>query len=275
LSNRSCLLYLLGALLLIGAVFYGVTRYVWTRIEGTETGLEATLDGWEQSLGEPLWEDIQSNHPLIQDEPARLALDRMLYRLCAPNDIDTAGLHRHLIQNPEVNAFALPGRRLVVQSGLIQSAHGPDEVAGVLAHELAHAERGHVRRKILKEAGISLVIAWISGNLGLENTGVHELVRILSSTAFDRNYESEADRMAVLYLQKAGVNPDGFAVFMDRLATTEKNNPTPPEWLSTHPASPKRAIQIRQLTEESKARLSYTSSLSLSDWNALKQASQP
>jgi predicted Zn-dependent protease len=238
-------------------------------------GLDASMERFEASLGEPLWVEIQSQNPPIQDEKAQQALNRLLHRLCAPNGIDTAGLHRHLVQNPEVNAFAMPGRRLVIQSGLIQKAKNPDEVAGVLAHEIAHAEQGHIRRKILKEAGLSLLMAWISGGLGGGPTGIHELARVLSSTAFDRTYEAEADRVAVRYLQTARIDPEGLAVFMDRLAVNEKENPTPPEWLSTHPASPKRAVTIRHQAAQN-PNTAYQPSLNESDWQALQKAtSQP
>ena len=257
----------------MGTAIYGIVRYVTNIIENPEW--KETLAQWEQTLGEPLWEDIQRSHPPITNERSTLALDRLLDRLCTPNGIDTAGLHRHLIQNPEVNAFALPGRRLVVQSGLLQSAQGPDEVAGVLAHELAHAELSHVRQKIIKEAGLSLLMAWISGGLGLGNSGIHDLARMLTSTAFDRKLESQADRKAVEYLQKAGINPEAFAVFMDRLADKEKGNPAPPVWLSTHPASPARASQIRQLAQKNQERIPYRASLSPSDWTALKNSSNP
>lgn len=252
---------------------YGLVNYVKNILENS--AYEETLSTWEDSLGEPLWEDIQRTNPAIKQQPAQEALDRLLYRLCAPNGIDTAGLHRHLIQNPEVNAFALPGRRLVVQSGLIQNALGPDEVAGVLAHELAHAELSHVRQKIFKEAGLSLLMAWISSSLGLGNTGIDDLARILSSTAFDRKLESQADRKAIEYLQKAGINPEGLAIFMDRLAAKEMGSPAPPVWLSTHPASPERASQIRQHALSTPKSVSYTSALNPSDWNALKKYSKP
>ena len=273
--SRSCLFIGLASLLLLGAGFYGIARWVYQSLENAGSGWESTLLRWEESLGEPLWEDIQRSHPPITNERSTLALDRLLYRLCAPNGVDTAGLHRHLIQNSEVNAFALPGRRLVVQSGLLQSAHGPDEVAGVLAHELAHAELSHVRQKIIKEAGLSLLMTWIGAGLGLGQFGIHDLARMLTSTAFDRQLESQADRQAVEYLQKAGINPEAFAVFMDRLAAKEKGNPAPPVWLSTHPASPERASQIRQLAQKNQEHRSYRPSLSASDWAALKYSPNP
>ena len=273
--SRSCLFIGLAALLLLSAGFYGLARWAYRSLEQAESGWESTLMRWEESLGEPLWEDIQRSHPPITNERSTLALDRLLDRLCTPNGIDTAGLHRHLIQNPEVNAFALPGRRLVVQSGLLQSAQGPDEVAGVLAHELAHAELSHVRQKIIKEAGLSLLMAWISGGLGFGHSGIHDLARMLTSTAFDRQLESQADRKAVEYLTKAGINPEAFAVFMDRLAAKEKGDPAPPVWLSTHPSSPVRASQIRQLAPNKLDKISFSPSLSDTDWTALKNSTNP
>ena len=173
-----------------------------------------------------------------------------------------------------MNAFALPGRRLVIHSGLIRNAQGPDEVAGVLAHELAHSELGHIRQKLIKEAGLTLLMAWISGNLGFENNVIHEMARVLSSTAFDRKYESEADRCAVEYLKKAGVNPNGLAKFMDRLAKNESAGPIPMEWLSTHPASAKRAQYIRQSAGLSDS-TQYQISLEPESWKALQNAALP
>ena len=273
MSNRSCLFFLLLAITIVAGTLYGIARLIESRLGRLAPVVDASLDRLEASLGEPLWMEIKSQNPPIQDPKAQQALNRLLHSLCAPNGIDTAGLHRHLVQNPEVNAFALPGRRLVIQSGLIQKAKNPDEVAGVLAHEIAHAEQGHIRRKILKEAGLSLLIAWISGGWGGSPGGIHELVRVLSSTAFDRTYEAEADRVAVRYLQTAGIDPEGLAVFMDRLAANEKENPTPPEWLSTHPASPKRAVTIRHQAAQN-PNTAYQPSLTEADWQALQTATR-
>jgi len=140
---------------------------------------------------------------------------------------------------------------------------------------LAHAELSHVRQKIIKEAGLSLLMAWISGGLGLGPSGIHDLAHMLTSTAFDRQLESQADRKAVEYLQKAGINPEAFAVFMDRLAAKEKGSPAPPVWLSTHPSSPDRASQIRQLAQKNQERIPYRASLSSTDWTSLKNSNNP
>ena len=254
MSNRSCLLYLallLGLLVLTVAGMVSLIRGL-TRTWESESGwigpvlkeFGPGLDSLEAEMGKGVWEEFRQQFPEIRDKSATTTLDRLCARLCLANGIDTGTIRRHLLLSSQVNAMALPGKRLVVYSGLVREARHPDEVAGVLAHELAHITEGHVRQKVFKEAGLQMILWWIFGDAG---GGLHQVAGMLGSSAFDRHLESRADRLAVQYLHQARINPEGLATFMDRLAASETQGPTPTTWFSTHPASAQRARTIRSL----------------------------
>lgn len=129
-----------------------------------------------------------------------------------------------------VNAFALPGGFLTVNSGLLEAAESGEEVAGVLGHEIQHALLRHGTKRILRELGGSVVLSLF---LGGDPTGFSGLAGQLTSLAYDRGQESEADARGVALLLKADVDPRGLARFFERLSS--EGGPTPPALLSTHP----------------------------------------
>jgi len=129
-----------------------------------------------------------------------------------------------------VNAFALPGGFLTVNSGLLDAAESGEEVAGVLGHEIQHALLRHGTKRILREVGGGIALSLV---LGGEPTGIGNLAGQLTSLAYDRGQESEADARGVDLLVKAGIDPSGLGRFFERLA--KSGGPTPPTLLSTHP----------------------------------------
>jgi predicted Zn-dependent protease len=141
-----------------------------------------------------------------------------------------------VVDTPEVNAFALPGGFVTVNSGLLESAETADEIAAVLAHEIFHVERRHGTQRMLRELGASVVLSAIFGgtNVALPAQTAHDLV----SNAYDRDQEAEADRLGLELMVKAGLDPMGMSRFFDRLA---KSAVTPPAILSTHPDPGDRA----------------------------------
>lgn len=222
------------------AVLFAFSRVDWLNA----FGLKETVV--EDKLGE-LWWELYSSDAAFVDEPVQVALtDTLLTTLCHANGIDRSSLSLHLVENEEVNAFACPGNHLVVHTALLDSCRNDAELAGVLAHELAHLTQGHVMQKLVKEVGLSALITMTSGSSGTEALG--EVARVLSSTAYDRTLESEADALAVRYLLAAHINPNGLADFLLRLS--EEDLPALTEWISTHPGSAERARRIRQLAME-------------------------
>lgn len=194
---------------------------------------------------EKKWGDLCLNfftieHEPIKDKAITEPIESMLQKICEANNIDPNSIQYHILEHDEVNAFALPGRHLVVYSGLITNCEDPRALAGVLSHEIAHIEENHVAKKLIKEIGIT-VLAGLSG--AQAGTVIKEVAKTLSSTAYDRELEKEADITAVTYLQKAGVDPVPFAKFLESL---DESDGADLSWMQTHPNSKERGQYIRK-----------------------------
>lgn len=230
----------------VSVVIFCAVLFAFSRVDWLNTfGLKETVI--EDKLGE-LWWELYSSDARFVDDSLRLApVDTLFTTLCRANGIDRSFVSLHLVEDEEVNAFACPGNHLVVHTALLDSCRNEAELAGVLAHELAHLTQGHVMQKLVKEVGLSALITMTSGSSGTEALG--EVARVLSSTAYDRTLESEADALAVHYLLAAHIDPNALADFLLRLSR-EEDLPALAEWISTHPGSAERAQRIRQLAAE-------------------------
>jgi predicted Zn-dependent protease len=229
-------------ILLMIALFFGVYRTMrqvdWMGLLKVEQKANAT----EEKLGELLWKVLRRSDQEVTGELLVQSLDTILVRLCEANDIDRVNIKLHILEKEEINAFALPDGHLVVYSGLIAHAQNPEEIAGVMAHELAHIQLDHVMKRLVKEVGLSVLIATTTGSGGGEL--VKEMVRMLSSSAFDRKQEKEADLSAVDYMIKSGINPEPFADFMFRMRQKKGMGEEFMSWISTHPDAGERAEYI-------------------------------
>lgn len=147
----------------------------------------------------------------------------------------------HVAEEKAVNAFALPGGIVVVHTGLIQLAQTPEELAGVLAHEVQHVELRHSLKGMAKSLGLSALLQLFLGDLG----SVASLGGDLLQLKFSRDHEAEADREGLKALLQAQIRPQGMRDFFGRMAEQEKLNLG---FLSTHPSSAARMAELdRQL----------------------------
>lgn len=147
-----------------------------------------------------------------------------------------------IADDPAINAFALPGGVVVVNDGLIEATATPEELAGVLAHEVQHVELRHGLRGLVRQAGLSLVVMAVTGEVG--GTFAGDLGQRMLSLQFSREAETEADRTGFERLVAAGIDPRGMATFFDKLGEASGGTV---ELLSTHPASERRARRLREL----------------------------
>jgi beta-barrel assembly-enhancing protease len=198
----------------------------------------------EEKLGKMVIDYLKKTNENIENDSLKDYLNQIKNRVCVYNDIDTGKIQIYIFQNSDVNAFALPGNNIVVYSGMIGYCKKPEELCSVLAHEIAHLENKHIVKKLSKEVGIAVLVTIAGGDAGAEM--LKELVRVVSSTAFDRNMEREADATAVKFLSKAHIDPNNLANLMFRLAQ-KTDVPNKFEWISTHPSSKDRAAEILKL----------------------------
>ncbi|MCL7988297.1 M48 family metallopeptidase [Sphingobacterium sp. lm-10] len=223
----------------------------------------------EQKLGDLFWNVFRKSEQENRDSLVVGKMDSIVSHICDANKIDRKRLKVHVLMNNQVNAFALPDGHLVIYSGLIARVENQEELVGVICHELAHIQLNHVMKKLVKEVGLSVLLSMTTGNTGAEV--IKETAKLLSSSAFDRSMEKEADIKAVDYLINANVNPEPFANFLCKLSKGDDDTNKYLSWVSTHPDSQERAEYVFKYSNGRGN--SYKSILSSAGWKELKDRS--
>lgn len=257
----------LAILIIFSGAWFGLSNINWLSILHVKQATHTT----EEKLGELFWNLFSKTEKEVRSPGILQPLDSLLVHLCQHNNLDRSTIKLHVLEKDEVNAFALPDRHLVVYTGLIRAAENEAELVGVLGHELAHIEKNHVMKKLLKEVGLTLLISMTTGNAG--GQVITESARLLSSTAYDRDLEREADLQSVNYMLQAGLDPESFAGFLYRLAEEQGDLPAQVYWVTTHPDSKERAEAI--IASLKNKTIHPKPVLSGQDWEALqKQAKE-
>ncbi|MDO4896007.1 MAG: M48 family metallopeptidase [Moraxella sp.] len=164
-----------------------------------------------------------------------------------------AGMWRwevHSIKDNTINAYVMPGGKIVFYSGIIDRLQLSDaEIAAIMGHEMAHALREHSREKMSRSVATSSMIGIASAALGL-SSGQAELASLAGSVGLDlphsRTQESEADKIGLELMARAGYNPSS-AITLWRKMQRVDGSSSPPQFLSTHPSSESRIKQIQAL----------------------------
>ena len=242
---KKILIELVITVSVILAVWVGLSQVDWMKL----LNIEHTGQSTEEKIGDLFWNMLKKSEKEITTETIVGPVDSMLTRICTSNSIDRGAIKLHLLQKDEINAFALPNNHLVVYSGLITACENEAELCGVISHELVHIEKHHVMNKLVKEIGLSVLISMSTGNGQAES--IKSVIKQVSSSAYDRKLETEADLTAVDYLIKAGIDPELFANFLYRLGDESKVIPQQIYWISTHPESKERAEKIIKHIKES------------------------
>jgi hypothetical protein len=163
-----------------------------------------------------------------------------------------------VVDDKDVNAFSLPAGYIYVNKGLIDQVDSDDELAGVLAHEIAHVAHHHIMKLLRKQQQLDgtvfliLAAAVIGKVQGPDMQNIYngaELVKIAKLNAYSQEAEDDADNTAIEYVLKAKYNPVGVLTFMEKLAQREAFEPDP-GILRTHPPAAKRADSIRAALEK-------------------------
>ncbi len=223
----------------------------------------------EKKIGDFIMKTLERTKKEVKNDSAQVILDKIKTRLCIANAIDENDIHVHLLEEGDVNAFALPGNHLVIYTGLIKHADSVSELCGVMAHEIGHMQLNHVMKRLGGELGITVLASIVTNG---NSQVAAEAIKILSSSAFERGQETEADKFAVACLIRAHIDPKGMTDFMMKIAKIQSGIPEEMEWISSHPDSKKRAEAIRALYEHE----TYYSEpvITEEEWAALKSAAK-
>lgn len=234
---RRLLIQLLVTVLIFGGLFFGLKQINFLK----HANVDRLTKKSSEQLGKIMVETFLLNKQEIKDTKLITIVDSIKNTLSDAAGIPADSIQLHIIRDTEINAFALPGNHIVVRSGLINYSKNSDELAGVLAHEIGHLSLGHIEKKLIKEVGLTMLFTMAGGNGGQEV--IKEVVKTISSSAFDRTYEEEADLFAVQTMNKAGFDPESLSAFMLRMSQQE-SVPELMVWMSSHPESKARAATI-------------------------------
>ncbi|MCI4591655.1 M48 family metallopeptidase [Sphingobium sp. BYY-5] len=231
---------------------------VWGALEAP--GLIAPLipKAWENRMGDAMVGDFGGRfcHTPAGDAALRALVAR----------IDPKGEAREvaLANIPLVNAVTLPGGRIILFDGLVQQAGSPDEVAGVLGHELGHVRHRDTLTGLVRQLGLSAVLGGFGGNAGGYLNGVLSL-------SYGRDAESVADSVAIDQMRAAAISPAGTAAFFARMGGKGEADRTEQAmtWLSSHPLSADRRKRFEQAVDKGGR---YRPALDGAQWQALRTA---
>jgi beta-barrel assembly-enhancing protease len=205
----------------------------------------------EMALGKGLAQEIERSSKLIDDPVVSEYVNRVGQNLVRNSDAKVPFTIK-VIDSDVVNAFALPGGFFYVDSGLILRADTEAELAGVMAHEIAHVAARHGTKDATKGqvAQIAMIPLILLGPGGWAGYGLYEGLNFaipMSFLKFSREHEYEADYLGLQYMYAAGYDPNAFVTFFEKVEAEEKRQPgTVPKFFSTHPPTPERVIAIQK-----------------------------
>lgn len=191
----------------------------------------------EQKLGETVWKAQKSQLRLIENTPANAAVASIGAKLTQGSRYS----YRWFVaRDNSINAFAMPGGVVVVHSGLIEAAKTPEELAGVLAHEVQHIEQRHSLRAMAQSLGTMAALGMVLGDV----SGIAQIAASLSQLSYSRDAERDADSRGLATLKAAAIDPQGMVRMFETLGK-ESEGLTPPAMLSSHPATAERIARLK------------------------------
>jgi len=216
--------------------------YFFSRYKETPLKKEASIISIEQEekIGKLLIDNLLLKNPsvkLVKNDTVDSAVAIISKRL-----IDAIGETDYkytikVIDDPQINAFTMPGGNIFIYSGLLTEAESAEEVASVLAHEIGHAEKRHLVSRMIKELGITIVFSVLTGG---DAVLLNEITKTITSTVFDRSQEKEADEFALKLMEDARINPRILASFFRKVEKHTGKMDNYSEIISTHPSNDTR-----------------------------------
>jgi predicted Zn-dependent protease len=200
----------------------------------------------EKQLGDKFAIEVEKQHKVLADAEVNRYVDKLGRRLLTGAKEVSFPYAFKVVQDPSVNAFAIPGGRVYVNTGLIKAAQSEEELAGVMAHEINHAVARHGTRQLTQQYGYALVLQLILGD------NPNMLAQLAASMfgqagfmAYSRGMESQADFLGVETMARAGYNPEGMLTFFAKLDAMNTQKPTQlTQFFSSHPLTSERVQRV-------------------------------
>lgn len=234
-----------GVAIVLGAI--GLVAFAPRLLAGSVDALPISVD---RQLGEAAAGELAGG--ARRDDPVLVGfVEQAVARLAPEAATEGFDFRVEVVDGDELNAFALPGGRIVVLTGLLEAAGDPEEVAGVLAHEMAHVTLRHGMRNVAHRAGLWLAVSLLlgDGNQWVQLAG--DAAVLAQGNEYSREQEAAADAEGVRMMARAGLDPTALARFLERLAEqpgAELEGAL--SWLSTHPDTASRVTHVEALARD-------------------------
>lgn len=203
----------------------------------------------EIEIGRESAREVESQLPLLNDRSVEAYVDAVGQRLAVEAPHGDYPYQFEVLNVADVNAFALPGGFMYLNRGLVETVRNESELAGVLAHEIAHVVEGHSAEQIgrVRTANTGLLLASVLlGGLPDPAKPAIQVGGAAAFSAYSRDAEREADRVAVDLLVRAGIDPRGLVGFLEGMLEMRSRRPSAVEqWFSTHPTMDSRVDEVR------------------------------
>ncbi len=207
--------------------------------------------------GEAAFAQYKQKTPVSQNASARARVNRVAARLRPVISLPGANWEFVVFEDSSANAFALPGGKVGVNTGLLNVATTDGQLAAVLAHEMAHVTSNHAAARVRNNQTIALGGAILGAVLGGGETGsqlgsiAQKGGEIAFGLTFSRTQELEADRVGTIFMARAGYDPNEAVTLWQRMGA--QNRSSTPEFLSTHPVSATRIKALQEFMPVAKA----------------------
>lgn len=226
----------------------------------------------EAKLGQAWLRLFRRSAPLTADPILVHYTENLLANLAKHTNLEDKSLSLVLVNNPEMNAFAVPGGIIGIHTGLFRYAENEAQFASVITHELAHLTQRHYARGVesTKGQGLANLAGLLAGLVLLANNQVDAGAAAITTTQasaidqqlrFSRTFEEEADRLGIQTLVKAGYAPDAMSAMFSHMMAATRFSTQPPEFFLTHPLTAKRLADAENRVRSFKSDNTKTNSL--------------
>ena len=246
--------FLRSSFLLFALISLGLAGCATTGVNSGDFNLVSLDEEWQ--LGQQLERDIAQQVDVLNDPTLTNYVDRIGQRIVAKTELRRQPWRFYVVDDDAINAFNVPGGLVYVNTGLIAAAENTSELAGVIAHEIAHGVSRHGTERLTKAQGLSIGAGLLLANdPGAVSQMAAQIVGGGAIAKFSRDDEREADRLGVRYMAQAGYNPEGMATLFSKLMADRRRSPSSVEqFFSTHPLTEERIATVRREAKKYPAR---------------------